>query len=192
MRQIEKDLIKYLDKKLELNGLAQHALNTKDARLLLVEAAKACVGIREATGKNDGPMVRLFQETIGSASGESWCMSFTQSMIAYAEVKTGLVSPIFASEYCTHVWTKTPITQRVKKAPLPGAIAIWHKKDSTDGHTGIVLSYGEKTFYAVEGNTTSGLSANEEVIAEGGGVYYTKRNSKGSPTMILRGFLKPF
>jgi len=120
------------------------------------------------------------------------CMSFMQSMIAYAEIKTGATSPIYASEYCTHVWTKTPNEQRVKKIPLPGAIAIWHKKDSTDGHTGILTSYGDKNFYAVEGNTTSGLSSSEEVVAEGGGVYYTKRSNSGSATMILRGFLKPF
>lgn len=191
-REIEKDLVKYLDKKLALNGLAQHALKINDPRMLMTEAAKSCVGIREATGKNDGPMVRLLQETIGSASGESWCMSYVQSMIAYAEVKTGIISPVFPSEYCTHVWNKTPFAQRVNRSPLPGAIAIWHKKDSTDGHTGIVLTYGEKNFYAVEGNTTSGLSASEEVIAEGGGVYLTKRSSKGSARMILRGFIKPF
>lgn len=191
-RQIEKDLIDYLDNRLALNGLALYALKKKDARTLLVEAAKTCVGVREATGKNDGPLIRLFQETIGSAHGESWCMSYVMSMIAYAEVKTGVTSPIYASEYCTHVWTKTPNEQRVKKIPLPGAIAIWHRKDSTDGHTGIVTSYGDKNFYAVEGNTTSGLSSSEEVIAEGGGVYYTKRSNSGSPTMMLRGFLKPF
>lgn len=192
MRIIEQDLVKYIDKKLALNGLASYALKNKDARTLMVEAAKSCVGVREATGKNDGPIVRLFQETVGTANGESWCMSFIQSMIAYAEIKTGIMSPLFAGEYCTHVWTNTSLKQRVKKIPLPGAIAIWHKKNSSDGHTGIVTSYGDKNFYAVEGNTTSGLSSNEEVIAEGGGVYYTIRANKGSANMILRGFLKPF
>lgn len=192
MRQIEKELVKYLDKKLELNGLAQYAIAQKDARTLMVEAAKSCVGIREATNNNDGPMVKLLQETIGNANGESWCMAFQQSMIAYAELKTGLISPLFASEGCTKVWENTPIAQRVKKIPLPGALAIWHQPNSWKGHTGMVLSYGDRNFYAVEGNTTSGLSATEEVVADGGGVYYTKRSNNGSPKMILRGFLKPF
>jgi len=107
MRSIESKLVKYIDEKLKLNGLAQEAIKTKDARTLFRLACESLVGVREKSGRNDGPIVELIQETIGRAQGEFWCMSYVQSCLAYAEVKTGIDSPIFASEHCMTVWNKT-------------------------------------------------------------------------------------
>lgn len=191
MRKIEKKMIEYIDKRLALNGAAQNAISKKDARSLFIYAAESLVGIREKGGNNKGPMVELIQETIGNASGEAWCMSFVQTCLAYAEVKTGVTSPIVASETCTHVWDTSPKKQRVKIAPLPGAIIIWQRKGSWQGHTGIVTEFKGKTFEAVEGNTESGV-ANGEVMRDGGGVYITERTLKGYGIMKLLGFLKPF
>lgn len=191
MRQIEKAMVDFLDARLKSNGLAQQAIKTKDARLLMTEAAKVCVGIREKTGNNDGPMVELIQETIGTHENESWCMAFVQSMIGYAEVKTGKKSPLYASEGCLDVWSQTPIEQRVKFNPLPGAIVVWQRQNKWNGHTGIVLACDEKIFQAVEGNTTAGKK-DGKVVSEGGGVYYTERKRSGNGDMIVLGFLKPF
>ncbi|MFM6929950.1 MAG: hypothetical protein ACKOX6_15880 [Bdellovibrio sp.] len=204
MRSLRPEMIKFFDDKLKNNGLAQHAIDTKDARLLFTEAAKVCVGIREKTGNNDGPMVELIQKTVdGVASRESWCMAFVQTCLAYAELKTGLTSPIFCSEHCMTTFRKTSKNQRVKYNPLPGAIVIWQHYDldektgtitpTDQGHTGIVLGADELIFTAVEGNTTSGSNgANGPVVREGGGVYYTTRNRIKNGTMIVEGFLKPF
>lgn len=191
MRQIKPEMIAYLDKKLALNGLAQHAILEKDARTLFTEAARVCVGIKELTGNNDGPMVELIQETIGEAEGEAWCMSFVQTCLAYAEIKTGEKSPIPASEHCLTVWNETHSDFIVKRTPLPGAIAIWRHGTSQRGHTGVVLSCGEKEFTAVEGNTSNSIFGT--IIRDGGGVYVTKRKrSTNTGSMRLVGFLKPF
>ena len=90
-------MVKWLDEKLASNGLAQHAIKTKNARVLLVEAAKACVGIREATNRNDGPMVELIQSTVGGSNREAWCLSFVQTMVAYVELRSKLVSRLEAA-----------------------------------------------------------------------------------------------
>jgi hypothetical protein len=193
MRHIEEKMIEFLDEALRKNGFAQIAIQMKNPRALLVEAAKVCVGVREKTGKNDGPLVELFQETIGKANGEAWCMSFVQTLIAYVEVKLNVTSPVFASEHCLTVWNKTPKSSRVVHYPNPGAIAIWRHGSTTNGHTGVVVKWGrESSFDAIEGNTTSGLNEKEEIVREGGGVYATKRAKKTVGSMQLVGFLKPF
>lgn len=192
MRQIENKLFEFIDDKLVNNGLAQEAIRTKNARQLFIEASKVCVGITEKSGRNDGPMVELIQETIGGANGEAWCMSFVQSCLAYVEKKLGVKSPVYASEHCLTTWNKTPKGQRVKYFPLPGAIVIWQHGKSTNGHTGVLLGADGKTFQAVEGNTTGGKNAKGEVVRDGGGVHFTERNMKGTGRMKVVGFLKPF
>jgi hypothetical protein len=194
MRKIEKELVSYIDAKLAKNGAAQEAIAKKDARRVMVFAAEALVGIREATGKNDGKMVELIQETVGGHSQESWCLSYIMSCIAYAEVKTGIKSPIIATEHCLTAWQKSPKSCRVKKIPKKGALAIWNYPPSSNGHCGIVDEYEHKPgkMMLFEGNTQSGLKADGTIERNGGGTYYTERSTKGTLKMKLLGFLKPF
>lgn len=195
MRQIEKKMVEFMDKKLAGNGAAQDAIKNKDARAVFVYAAEACVGIREQGGNNKGPMVELIQETLGNAAQEAWCMAFMQTCIAYAEVKTGVKSPIYESEHCMTVWNKTPVKQRVKIYPARGAIVIWRHGTSSAGHTGAFLEgvgEGSKQMKCVEGNTESGLTASGSVERDGGGVYLTQRSMVKNGTMNVVGFLKPF
>jgi hypothetical protein len=192
MRQIEKEMVVYLDRKLEKNGLAQQAIASKDARTLFRLAAEACVGIQEATGRNDGKMVKLIQETVDGASGEPWCAALVQTCLAYAEAKTKKKSPVVASELCTAIWSKTPKTQRVKKLPLGGAIAIWQDVGKSSGHTEIVLSCDGSSFNAVGGNTSGTTKPGQAVNREGNGAFYTVRSMKSSKTRKLLGFLIPF
>lgn len=192
MRKIEAELVNFIDKKLEKNGLAQEALKNKDARALMVQAATTLVGIREATGRNDGKMIRLLQETVGGASGESWCMSTIQSLIAYAEVKTGKKSPVIDSELCLTVWQKTPKSSRVKLLPMAGAIAIWNDTGKTTGHTEMVISADGVTMQCIGGNTGGTTKPGQPVEANGNGVYYTVRSMKGTKKRALLGFLIPF
>ena len=192
MRNLQAGMAAFLDAKLENNGLAQHAIQERDARTVFRLALESCVGIREATGNNDDPIVEMIQRTIGNAEHESWCMGFIQTGLAYAELRTGLVSPIVASEHCMTVWNDTKPSQRVKFAPLPGSIVIWRHGAGPSGHTGCVVNPpSEGWFNAVEGNTEGGLNG-AVVVREGGGVYYPRRKIHGSATMQIMGYLRPF
>lgn len=192
MRHIEKTLFEYIDHKLKENGMAQEAIKNKDARLLFIEAAKSCVGIREEGGNNKGPLVELIQKTIGDANREAWCMAFQQSMLAYVETKIGIYSRLFASEHCLTVWAKSSEDCRVKYFPLPGAIVIWRHGQTTNGHTGVFLEADGDQMLCVEGNSNRGLDADGTIIADGGGVYLTKRSMKKNGDMTVTGYLKPF
>lgn len=190
-RVIESKMIKYLDAKLASNGLAQLAIKEKDARSLFALAAEACVGIREQGGNNEGPLVDLIQETIGGEGVEPWCMSAVQTWLAYAEIKTGIHSPIYPTEHCMTCWRETDASQRVKISPKRGAIIIWKKGSSDSGHTGIVIEPYPTFFYAVEGNTEAGINGGK-IERDGGGVYKTKRPKSAVGNMKIVGFLKPF
>lgn len=191
-RKITDKAFQYIDEKLKHNGAAQDAILRKDARSLLIYASEACVGIREQGGNNRGPLVQEIQKTAdGKAQGEAWCMAFVQTMLAYVERKLGVKSPIANGEHCMTVWNQTPKAQRVKMIPLPGAIIIWKKGTTQNGHTGLVMEFAGKTFEAVEGNTEQGIVGGT-VERDGGGVYRTQRNATGTGTMKVVGYLKPF
>lgn len=187
MRQIETALVDWLDAKLAGNGLAQHALETKDARLIFGLAAESCVGIRESGGNNMGPMIRLLQDTIGKPEKEPWCAAFVQSCLAYAELKTGERSPVFATEHVQTMWRETPEIARVKAFPLKYAIVCWRYDGTSNGHTGIVTEHNrQSTMRTIEGNT------NGDGSREGDGVYYKQRDWIRNGSLIRMGFLKPF
>ena len=187
MRSIESELFYWFDEKLKGNGMAQQAVKEKDARLIFGLAMESLVGTYEVGGNNTGPMVKLLQKTIGEASREPWCMSTVQSCLAYAEEKTGIKSPVYASEHCMTTWRQTPVIQRVKQSPLKYAIVIWRNGDTDSGHTGVVVESDHRQWFrSVEGNTGSDGSR------DGDGVYYKKRDWIRNGNLIKVGFLKPF
>ncbi len=172
---------------------AHAALIAADARACFGHAMRACVGIREKGRNNRGRMVQLIQDTLGTADREPWCMSLVQTCLAWAELRTGKVSPIAASEHCMTVYNDTPKAQRVQTLPAPYACIIWRHGAGPSGHTGITIStVKDGKFSAVEGNTESGLTAAGHVERDGGGCYETKRNVIGAGNMKVVGFLKPF
>jgi hypothetical protein len=188
-RQLNKVMIQYFDNKLSKNPIYIDAVKRKDARLIFGLSMEACVGIQEATGRNDGKMVEAIQDTVGNASGEPWCMALVQTCIANAERVTGIESPVYVSELCYSVWHKTPKKQRVKYHPLYGAIAIWNDKGTTRGHTEMVRSADNKNFQAIGGNTSGSTGT---VNRDGNACVYTVRPMKTIGKRQLLGFLKPF
>ncbi len=196
-RILELELERFLDKELSGNSFAKMAIEKKLPRLLMVEAAKQCVGFKEATGRNDGKMIKLVQETVGGASGEPYCAGGMMTLIAYAEKKTELVSPVPATELAQNIWWQTPVEMRVKRIPLPGAIAVWADYNSKGqrkytGHCEVVLSADEDGFQCVGFNTSGTTKPGQTVNRDGNGVYYTVRSYKNTVSRRLLGFIKPF
>lgn len=192
MRKIEKELLQYIDARLSLNGRAQEAISKKDSRALVALAATTLVGIKEATGKNDGKYIRLIQETVGDAQGESYCISGIMTCVAYAEVKTGIKSHLKATEGAQDLFKSTPKKYRVKSIPLPGAIMLWADVGKWTGHGEIVLAADDKIIQCVGFNTSGSVKPNDPVNREGNGVYYTTRSYKSTAKRKLLGFIKPF
>jgi hypothetical protein len=195
-RVLEPFMKEYIDKKLVGNGLAKHAIENDLPRVLLVEAVKSLVGITEATGRNDGKMIKGIQETVGGASGEPYCAGGVMTGLAYVEAVMGVKSPIPATELAQDIWWKTPKSYRVKLIPLPGAIAVWAdysgSKRKMTGHTEIVIAAANSSFQCVGFNTSGTTSPGSTVNRDGNGVFYTVRSYKPSKSRKLLGFIKPF
>ena len=161
----------------------------------LIEEARRWVGVEEQ-GNNSGQLIQIWQKAIDAkAVQEPWCMCFVQSQIKtidnlfYKVFGITNFSKVYQSEHCFTVWQKSP--QEIKsKIPVPGAIAVWKQKDSTSGHTGIVVSVNlaQKTFKTIEGNTSPGGG----IVREGQGVYEKTRTMDGQGNLELLGFLTPW
>lgn len=195
-RELPPELLKELDVRLHLNGLAQEAKRNlvprRDAAILFRLAAEACVGVREQGGNNQGPIVRLFQDAVDGPDPWAWCLSFVQACIAYAEVKTGVLSTLPATEHVLTLWRSAEAARLRTTIPALGTIVLWRKGNTDLGHCGVSLGYADHgTFYAVEGNTT--YRALESVpVRDGGGVALTERKLTGTPEMSILGFIRPF
>lgn len=197
-RKITDKLFEEYRRRLALNGLAQHFIATKNARGLFVQAANCMVGVKEATGKNDGEWVEEFQKTVDfKAQGEPWCMAFIQSCIAYVERELGVVSRFPVTEHCQTAWRDVPSELRVKNIPLPGAIAIWARVGTSSGHTEVLQEYIDGKYFPAVGGNTSGYvipvkNGKSSVNREGNGVFYTWRKHGIAGDLKLLGFAKPF
>lgn len=191
-REINPEMEAFIDEKLKGFGAAQDAIKKKDARLVMQYAALACVGIKEVGGANKGKYVRLITDTVDEPGAIPWCAAAVMTWIAYAEKKTGIISPIFATEHVLTMWQNTPRDQRVRFFPLPGAIVCWRHVGTSNGHTGVFIEGDNKEFIGVEGNTGGGIDSHDEVVRNGDGCYRTKRKMGRVGDMELLGFLKPF
>lgn len=161
----------------------------KDPTKALLDTAKSFLGVHEEGGNNHGAMVEEFQRAVdGKAAGEPWCMCFVQYCIREAERLSIVHSRIYRSESCLDVWEKSPANMRLTK-PEPGAIAIWNRVGTRQGHTGIVVAIRSPEVYiTIEGNTTNG----QEIEREGAGVWLKYRSVRATRLFRPMGWIRPF
>lgn len=137
----------------------------------LQEIYSSQIGIRELTGKNDGPEVEMYLKTVGLGKGYSWCSAFVKWSLDEAEIpnKINAWSPTAENK-------KNIIYQarRFVAEPEPGDVfTIWFPRMKRIGHTGFFDGRQNETIIVtVEGNT------NEAGSREGDGVYKKYRSLK--------------
>lgn len=155
-----------------------------DFQQQLILEAKRWVGVREKGGDNKGKEVELFQKAVdGKAQGESWCLGFVQ----FCVLKVLRETTLYKTEHCLTLWNKTPKEYRLE-APIPGAIMVWQHAGTSSGHVGIVTRVAGDNINTIEGNTGDGAG----VVREGDGVYERTRSKKGTTSMQVLGWIKPY
>lgn len=139
-----------------------------DARQHLQTIYSSQVGVREATGVNDGPEVEAYLATTNLGAGYAWCGSFVSwvfEQAGYAQPNTPWTPALFPNR-CT-IWPhkgKTP-----QQSDVFG-LYITHLKRI--GHAGFVEEWGDSFVVTVEGNT------NPAGNYDGDGVYRRRRRTK--------------
>lgn len=194
-RKLKSELIEFFEDKLKDNEYYHFALENKLPRLIIVEAAKTLVGQKEK-GFNRGKIIELVQASCGGSPGHAYCMYTVQACVAFAELKLDIKSHLKASGSCASVFNACDEQYYVKTIPAAGAVAIWGHYDSKmnykGGHTGIVLHADDEYCWLVEGNTSSSINADDEIIRDGQGIWFTKRKLHPTGEMKLRKYIKPF
>ncbi len=141
--------------------------NVSSVRTCVVDAAMSDVGVREATGRNDGPAVERYLAHVGLGKGNAWCAAFVSYHLSGCGVTNPLSawSPAYAS-VANRVWTP----RKASRSPLAGDVfSIYYPNLKRVGHVGFVRGVEGKYLLTIEGNTSGPGSR------EGDGVYARKR-----------------
>ena len=142
------------------------------------EIAKGEIGVTEATGKNDGPRVEAYLKVTGldkgfpyCAAGISWC--YYEAAKFYNKSKSFIPFPMTAGSQVVY---NHAIKNGIKTSDdvKPKDFFIWRKKDSYQGHIGIIETVGRKGWvYTIEFNTSGDNNGDQR---DGGGVWRKSRN----------------
>jgi len=129
----------------------------------ILQIARSQLGVREATGKNDGARVEAYLSYTGNKKGEPWCASF----VSWVFGKAGFTQPRTA-------WSPAlfPRQRQILK-PLPASLfGIFYPKLGRVAHCGLVEANNGNWLYTIEGNT------NANGAREGDGVYRKLRHQR--------------
>ncbi len=129
----------------------------------LLTIAQSQVGVREATGHNDGQAVERYLRYTGNKKGEPWCAAF----VSWVFARAGYPQPKTA-------WSPALLPkQRLLNKATPAAVfGIYFKDKGRIAHAGLVEKQKDHWIYTIEGNTNIAGSR------EGDGVYRKLRHAK--------------
>lgn len=131
------------------------------------------VGVREATGKNDGPRVEEYLRSVGRKKGDAWCAAFVHWALTQCGV-TGLPKSGWSPSW----FTRNVVYKRgaaENKTPQTGDVfGLYFSNLKRVAHVGFIDKWGDGEYtITVEGNTSSANTGN--ATREGGGVYKKRR-----------------
>lgn len=127
------------------------------------------MGVKEATGNNDGPEVKKFLASVGLPEGYSWCAAF----VHYILVSAGFPNTVTAWSPTAHNRANVVYASaEFQKEPKPGDVfTIYSVSKKRIAHAGFYyLRVNERMYKTIEGNTNNGGSFN------GDGVYIRIRS----------------
>lgn len=141
-------------------------------RQKLVSVAESQVGVKEATGKNDGKEVEQYLQSVNLGKGYAWCAAF----MTWCHNKAGIDNPKSA---WSPDWFKTNVVYQRNKPTIaafkskPGQVfGLYYEKLGRIGHVGMIVCEDKLHYRTIEGNTGS------DGGREGDGVYRKIRSKK--------------
>jgi hypothetical protein len=145
--------------------IGSSAIGQSNLRSQVVATYQTQLGVREATGKNDGPEVEKYLSSVGLGKGYSWCGAFVYWCLLQNEIKGpkgAAWAPVWGVS-ASQVWKNA---QSYTRLPMAGDVfTIYYPHLKRIGHVGFVHQYKGNTIVTVEGNTNAAGSR------EGDGVY---------------------
>lgn len=138
----------------------------------VVKAYHSQLGVREATGANDGVEVEKYLASVNLGKGYAWCAAFVKWTFDQANVRTTITAWSPTAQSKNLVYFKNKFLHD----PQPGDVfCLYFPRLKRIAHTGFYDGSISKTVYrTVEGNT------NEQGSREGDGVYKKYRSFKST------------
>jgi hypothetical protein len=151
-------------------GLAMGSPDPKDpTRRKVISFARSTIGIKEATGKNDGEEVEEILKSVGlEGTGAPWCAAY---VVWVGDSALGRDHNPYPRSAWSPDFVKDPSWNR-GRGRLPSeadAFGIYFQKLKRVGHTGLVEKIDGDFAVTIEGNTNNGGSR------DGDGVYRRRR-----------------
>ena len=152
-----------LDDKITNNQITNVSITNHQKTKQLLKIAQSQIGVREATGNNDGPQVVQYLAYTGNKTGEPWCAAFVSwvfGQAGYPQPRTAWSPNLF------------PAKRLVKSANQATVFGVYFPSKGRIAHAGLVETVRHNWLYTIEGNT------NMAGGREGDGVYRKLRHAK--------------
>jgi len=119
-------------------------------RKRIVQIASQEIGVKEATGNNDGLMVEEYLAYTGLGKGHAWCAAF----VSWCYGKAGLATPRNAWSPALFPMARRYTGQQVREGRVRSAdlFAIYNHRLARIDHVGIVRKREGNWLLTVEGN----------------------------------------
>ncbi len=132
----------------------------------ITRVANDYVGVREATGSNDGEIVELFLASANAKKGDPWCAAF----VAHVHSLCGYKIP--NSPAWSPSWFPNSNVVKFSEYEPGDVFGIYYSSKKRIAHVGIIEKETGNYFLTIEGNT------NEAGSRDGDGVYKKRRPIK--------------
>jgi len=152
---------------LTLSSIGLPCQNTGDR---VSEVYTAELGVREATGRNDGVRVEMYLASVGHKKGAPWCAAFVSWVYQQAGVKA-VKSAWSPSWFPVNNTIYTRGKEGNKTPDRADVFGLWFQNLKRIAHVGFIHEWQPNTsvVITVEGNT------NDAGSREGDGVYKKRR-----------------
>jgi hypothetical protein len=157
----------------DLGACQGTATESEEPRKRILSTALAHIGTREATGKNDGPIIEAILASTGNSKGDPYCAAFCY----WSYDRAGLASLVPCSAWSPD-WVTRPTWSRERggATPRPGdPFGIYFTSRGRVAHVGLVRQWGRQSVVTVEANTSPEAAAGSAADRDGGGIWSKRR-----------------
>lgn len=144
-----------------------------DSRERVLAVAVKLIGVTEATGKNDGPVIEAILHSTGNRRGDPYCASFN----FWCYQQSGLAQRVPRSAWSPD-WVRQPTWTKALggRTPEPAdAFGVYFPSKKRVAHTGLVRKWGAAAVVTIEANTAPEAAAGTAADRDGGGIWSKRR-----------------
>ena len=183
-----------MEDKIFKNGIVPDCFIKRDipSCVVLISKTLESLKIREQGGANKGEIVGYIQSIIGpyfvNGTGDPWCMSTVQCIVAFIEDFFQVESPVPDTESVMNCFTNSrKIVGLISEECEVGTFFLFQNGTKWYGHAGSVLEVlHQGKMNTFEGNT------GDKSARDGDGAYFRMRDQKKNGELVTKGFLRVY